>query len=750
MGVYLCEFCVFSSVITKKYLQVWILIQFGILPWILAGCKEVQNPPFTLIPKPTLIDVQGGYFIIDQDLKIFFDEQSKDAAELTKEYLEGIVSANVDFGDNANSNIFIFIETDLSNNEYRLNIDDSRIELAGGSKRALLNGIQSLRQLLLINESKSIRALEITDSPSFEWRGLLLDCSRHFMEKDFVKRYIDLLALYKMNVLHWHLTEDQGWRIEIDKYPKLTEIGAWRDDGKGGKYGGFYSKEDIREIVAYASARGITVVPEIELPGHSQAALAAYPEYSCTGGPFNVETEWGVFKEIYCAGNDSTFVFLEDILTEVIDLFPSEYIHIGGDEVPKYRWEHCTKCQRRIAEEGLHDEHELQSYFISRIGNFLKSKGKKMIGWDEILEGGLPSGATVQSWRGFDGASAAARAGHNAIVSPTSHAYFDYGLNDIDLKKVYEFNPIPDGLDEEEQKRILGGECNMWSERAPQSKVDSKVFPRLIAMSEVLWSGSEQKDFDEFRARLSPHYSMLDKLGVNYGFETVPVQIETNTESGLLNVSLTSYDSSMVINFHDGLKSQTYKGSQTLTEPATWAITFGIGSTVFYDTIYQRFVPHLANGIKPKIVANYHHNYTAGGDYALTNGTKGSYQFRDGNWQGYWGDDIVATIDLTDVKPITELSSGFLQYSNAWIFYPVQVEYETSLDGINFTSIGIVSNRDTPRNKKQETQEYSLLVTDEIQARFVRMKARNMGVCPEWHDAAGSKAWLFIDEFSVK
>lgn len=750
MGVYLCEFCVFSSVITKKYLQVWILIQFGILPWILAGCKEVQNPPFTLIPKPTLIDVQGGYFIIDQDLKIFFDEQSKDAAELTKEYLEGIVSANVDFGDNANSNIFIFIETDLSNNEYRLNIDDSRIELAGGSKRALLNGIQSLRQLLLINESKSIRALEITDSPSFEWRGLLLDCSRHFMEKDFVKRYIDLLALYKMNVLHWHLTEDQGWRIEIDKYPKLTEIGAWRDDGKGGKYGGFYSKEDIREIVAYASARGITVVPEIELPGHSQAALAAYPEYSCTGGPFNVETEWGVFKEIYCAGNDSTFVFLEDILTEVIDLFPSEYIHIGGDEVPKYRWEHCTKCQRRIAEEGLHDEHELQSYFISRIGNFLKSKGKKMIGWDEILEGGLPSGATVQSWRGFDGASAAARAGHNAIVSPTSHAYFDYGLNDIDLKKVYEFNPIPDGLDEEEQKRILGGECNMWSERAPQSKVDSKDFPRLIAMSEVLWSGSEQKDFDEFRARLSPHYSMLDKLGVNYGFETVPVQIETHTESGLLNVSLTSYDSSMVINFHDGLKSQTYKGSQTLTEPATWAITFGIGSTVFNDTIYQRFVPHLANGIKPKIGANYHHNYTAGGDYALTNGTKGSYQFRDGNWQGYWGDDIVATIDLTDVKPITELSSGFLQYNNAWIFYPEQVEYEISQDGINFTTLGTVLNQDIPQNKLQETQEYTLQVVDQIHARYVRMKARNMGVCPEWHDAAGSKAWLFIDEFSVK
>ena len=315
------------------------------------------------------------------------------------------------------------------------------------------------------------------------------------MEKDFVKRYIDLLALYKMNVLHWHLTEDQGWRIAIDKYPKLTEVGAWRDDGQGGKYGGFYTKEDIREVIEYATERGITVVPEIELPGHSQAALAAYPQFSCTGGPFEVETEWGVFKEIYCAGNDSTFIFLEDVLSEVMELFPSEYIHIGGDEVPKYRWEHCEKCQRRIHIEGLYDEHELQSYFISRIGNFLATKERKMIGWDEILEGGLPEGATVQSWRGFDGAKTAVLSGHQAIVSPTSHAYFDYGLNDIDLEKVYEFNPIPEGISQKEEILVLGGECNMWSERAPQHKVDSKVFPRMIAMSEVLWSGNDQKNF---------------------------------------------------------------------------------------------------------------------------------------------------------------------------------------------------------------------------------------------------------------
>ncbi|MEO9483660.1 MAG: family 20 glycosylhydrolase [Ekhidna sp.] len=724
--------------------SVWILLM------VCAGCDTSENSNIALIPKPTEQIAHQGLFKVDKNTRLVFDETSSSLKSIVQEYLNSITAFELAIDSQAKDNTFCFKVSDMPQNEYRLIVSEKSIELTGGSNQALLNGFQSIRQLLLINDGKTVPAMEVVDSPRFQWRGLLLDCSRHFMEKDFVKRYIDLLALYKMNVLHWHLTEDQGWRIEIDKYPKLTEIGAWRDDGKGGKYGGFYSKDDIREIVEYASNREVTIVPEIELPGHSQAALAAYPQFSCTGGPFEVETDWGVFKEIYCAGNDSTFMFLEDVLEEVIELFPSEYIHIGGDEVPKYRWEHCVKCQRRMQVAGLHDAHELQSYFISRIGDFLASKGKKMIGWDEILEGGLPDGATVQSWRGFEGAKDAVRLGNRAIVSPTSHAYFDYGLNDIDLAKVYGFNPIPEGVSEEERRLIIGGEANMWSERAPQPEIDSKVFPRLIAMSEVLWSGEEKKNFGEFRARLSNHYRMLDKLGVHYGFETVPVQIETNTESGVLEVSLTSYDSSIIIYYFDGVESHVYHESQEIMEPVNWAITFEKESGLFKDTIYQRFEPHLANGLKPNIATKYSANYAAGGIGGITDGLKGSNQFRDGKWQGYWGDDVVATLDLGEIKSVSQLSSGFLQYNNAWIFFPTEVTYEISTDGIKYISLGTILNKDSPRNKEQKTQEYSLTIDEKTEGRFVRIIARNLGVCPDWHDAAGSKAWLFIDEFSVK
>jgi hexosaminidase len=362
---------------------------------------------------------------------------------------------------------------------------------------------------------------------------MLLDCGRHFMTKDFVKRYIDLLAYHKLNVLHWHLTEDQGWRIEIKKYPKLTEIGAWRqatrDDEQprdaAGRYGGFYTQDDIREIVAYAKSRFVTIVPEIEMPGHCQAALASYPELSCTGGPFQVGTEWGVYDDVYCAGNDHTFEFLQDVLTEVLDLFSSQFIHIGGDEVPKTRWKACPKCQARIKAEGLKDEAELQSYFVRRIERFLASKGRRLVGWDEILEGGLAPNATVQSWRGMGGAIAAATAGHDVVSSPTSHCYLDYPqfpvvstqpVTVITLDKIYSFEPTPAELNAEQAKHILGAEGNMWTERAPQDRVDYLVFPRLCALAEVTWSPKELRNWDDFATRMKAHYQRLDALGVRY------------------------------------------------------------------------------------------------------------------------------------------------------------------------------------------------------------------------------------------
>lgn len=717
---------------------------------LFSACDKGEQPSLSILPSPKLLIEGEGMFSLDKETSLYAPDSLLYAAELLQHYLLENSGLIVPLAEEKRNNQIILQPSNVGNAEYHIRSESDLVILEGGGREGILLGIQTLRQLLMLNGNEGIPALELSDSPRFPWRGMLLDCSRHFMEVDFVKRYIDLLALYKMNVLHWHLTEDQGWRIEIDQYPRLTEIGAWRDDGAGGTYGGYYTKEDVRGVVAYAEERGILVVPEIELPGHSQAALAAYPQFSCTGGPFEVETEWGVFKEIYCAGNDSTFLFLENVLDEVTDLFPSPYIHIGGDEVPKYRWEHCAKCQLRIEEEGLVDEHELQSYFIGRIGKYLASKGKRMIGWDEILEGGLPDGAIVQSWRGFEGAKKAVQSGTQTIVSPTSHAYFDYGLNDIDLAKVHSFDPVPEGLTKDQEQQVLGGECNMWTERAPQDKVDQKVFPRMIAMSEVLWNGNSQPDFETFRKHLARHYPMLDSLGVNYGFETVPVKISTVTRDQSLYVRLSSYDSAVDIYYQDEKANQLYVGPDAISNETNWTITFRKGGSVFKDTIFQHFLPHLANGIIPQIGSEANANYTAGGQRAITDGKKGSTHFRDGNWQGYWGDDIIAVIDFGEEQSISSFSAGFLQYNNAWIFLPTEVNFSVSADGKEFTEVGRVSNPISPREKEQLTHDFKVELSQPLGARFIQMKAKNMGVCPDWHDAAGSKAWLFIDEFAVE
>ena len=730
-------------------LRLFIPLLVGLIFFASCEQKSVSNEQLSIIPKPDVVSVNQGSFRIDDGTTLLVKGISYERQVLIQAYIQEAIQINLPF-EKKGAEKAIQFEIDPDQKEgYQLSVSRSGVSIKADTEIMLMYGMQSLRQLLYMH-GQELPFVEIQDNASFQWRGMLLDCSRHFMEKEFVKRYIDLLALYKMNVLHWHLTEDQGWRIEIDKYPKLTEIGAWRDDGNGGKYGGFYTKEDIREIVAYATVRGVEVVPEIELPGHSQAALAAYPQFSCTGGPFEVETEWGVFKEIYCAGNDSTFFFLEDVLTEVMEMFPSKYIHIGGDEVPKYRWEHCEKCQKRIAIEGLFDEHELQSYFIKRVSNFLKSNGKQLIGWDEILEGGLPENAIVQSWRGFEGAKEAVGLGHQAIVSPTSHAYFDYGLNDIDMERVYDFNPIPEGAKEKERQLILGGECNMWSERAPQEKVDSKVFPRILAMAEVLWSGAEGKDYEGFRERVAKHYKMLDQLGVTYGFETVPVKITTETRDSKLFALLDSYDDGISIFYDQAGSRNQYEGAIQIDEPSNWSITFERNGTVYNDTILQQFEPHLANGLPLQIEHSYNDNYTAGGDMGLTDGKKGSTHFRDGNWQGYWGHDVNLIVDLGVEREINQLSSGFLQYNNAWIFFPENVTYSVSQDGSEYERVGVKSTAINPKDKEQQTQEFTVTLDQSKSARFVKMEAKNLGVCPEWHDAAGSKAWLFVDEFSIK
>lgn len=464
-------------------------------------------------------------------------------------------------------------DPELGDEGYELTVDSSSVVLRAPTPAGLSRACASLRQLLPPEalappaaDAGPVRwelpALTVRDQPRYPWRGYLLDSARHFQPVSFIKRTLDLLALHKLNVLHWHLTEDQGWRLEIDAYPRLTSVGAWRGEGDT-RHGGFYSKEQVREIVRYAADRQITIVPEIEMPGHCQAALAAYPELSCTGGPFVVSTRWGVHDDVYCAGKEETFEFLTTVLEEVLELFPSEFIHVGGDEVPKRRWQVCEACQARIEAEGLADEGELQSWFIRRIDAWLAERGRRLVGWDEILEGGLAEGATVQSWRGMEGAVEAARAGHDVIASPTSHCYLDYGYDAISTELIYSFEPTPAELSDEQAVHVLGAEGNLWTEYAPLPRVDRQTWPRLAALAEVTWSPASARSWFDFSGRLRHHYERLDALGVQY-YLRPPV----------LSVDERVFEDSLELRFENpygrGQVRFTYDGSEPTADSWAW------------------------------------------------------------------------------------------------------------------------------------------------------------------------------------
>lgn len=515
---------------------------------LLTSMKNANNNDLGLIPQPSNIKRGINKTILDKSWSVQHNSAHIDLKHLKNILTEHLINKHkLKINDDGRKFISLIIRHDerLNQEGYSLDISGDEINIVANSPNGIFYGVQTLYQILDNGESSingiTIPNITIIDEPRFKWRGMHLDVGRHFFDVNFIKRYIDLIALHKMNVFHWHLTEDQGWRVQIDAYPKLTEISAYRDESlighysdkprkwDGIKYGGYYTKEEMKEVVAYAKERYVTVVPEIEMPGHSRAALAAYPELSCTGGPHSVATLWGVHKEVFCAGKESTFEFLETVLTEVAAIFPSPYIHIGGDECPKDRWKEHDLDQKRIQVEGLKDEHELQSYFIKRIQGILDRLGKKLIGWDEILEGGLAPGAIVQSWRGMDGGIAAANANHEVIMSPTSHTYFDYyqsaQKNDeplaiggfLPLEKVYEFDPIPHGIIPEKKHLILGGQGNVWTEYiSTPEKVEYMAMPRMSAMAEVLWSQATDRDYDSFIARMERHYKRLDRMNINY------------------------------------------------------------------------------------------------------------------------------------------------------------------------------------------------------------------------------------------
>lgn len=651
----------------------------------------------------------------------------------------------------------VFRLESTADESYELEIDSKGIQLKSGRLTGLHRGIQTLLQILPPEAPESaihLATARITDRPAFLHRGMLLDVCRHFFDVQTVKDYIDLLAHYKMNTLHWHLTEDQGWRIEMEAYPLLTEIAAWRTEADGTHYGGFYTKEQIREVVQYAEERHIRVIPEIELPGHSQAALAAYPWLGCTGGPYEVANDWGVFREIYCAGNDSVFAFLKTVLSEVMELFPGPYLHIGGDEAPKYRWEHCNKCQKRIAEHGLHDEHELQSWFIGEIAEFLAENNRILIGWDEILEGGLHPDAVVQSWRGMEGGVAAAEAGQYAIMSPTSHCYFDYDLRAIDLEKVYSFNPIPADLDSSLHHFILGGECNLWTEHIPdRATLDAQTFPRLLAMSEVLWTAPRERDFEAFRQRVRGRYAHLRKWGVQYGAETFPFQISTAAaEDGSLKVHLTPWTDDAALLLTDGDGNSFYADEQ-LHIPARVGRHYSIQPMHLGAAAGKphplSVAAHLAIHAEVEGEASFHKQYTAGGLQGLTDGLLGSENFRDGRWQGYWGQDLDFRLDLGAELSAEYLAIRTLQYNNAWIFMPREVSFYTATEPGIWTLQGSVKPQTSPEERTQIVEEMALRIP-ETSFRYLRVTATYPGDVPVWHEAAGSKSWIFLDEIMVE
>ncbi|MBX2963767.1 MAG: beta-N-acetylhexosaminidase [Cyclobacteriaceae bacterium] len=517
--------------------------------FMVFSCTTKKEKPadlnlINIVPAPVKVELQNGFYSINDTIKIAaLTDDERSAAAFLIEFLTLYNIPSLAVSDsNASISIRSFVSKEiLPEGYYRMSITENGVDIFSTSASGLFYAVQSLIQLITVDASVvRIPKAIITDFPRFAWRGLHLDVCRHFFPVDFIKRYIDLMAQYKFNTFHWHLTEDQGWRIEIKKYPKLQSIAAWRNETlighygdqphqfDGQRYGGYYTQDEIKEVVAYATQRHITIVPEIEMPGHSLAALSAYPELGCTQGPYEAATLWGVFDDVFCAGKESTFTFLQDVLDEVTELFPGQYIHVGGDECPKIRWETCPHCQERLKDERLADEHELQSYFIQRIEKYLNAKGRKIIGWDEILEGGLAPNAAVMSWRGEAGGTAAAQAGHHVVMTPGFALYFDHYQSvqkneptaiggHTSLKKVYDYEPIPTALSQEESEFILGAQANLWTEyiKTPEH-VEYMVYPRALALAEVVWSPKENRNWDSFIKRLSNQFRLLDLQNVNY------------------------------------------------------------------------------------------------------------------------------------------------------------------------------------------------------------------------------------------
>lgn len=763
------------------------------MAFLLPSTAMGQTADFNIIPQPQQVIADASApFVLNANTVICLQTNSQDMkrnASMLASYIKEATGISPTIGKFVKGSpaIILSIDKTISNAEgYKLNANAKQISIAGASAAGVFYGIQTLRKSLPLCSGKAtqvtIPAVQIADAPRFAYRGTHLDVSRHFVTTDSIRQFIDMLALHNINRFHWHLTDDQGWRIEIKKYPLLTAIGSKRaqtvighNSGKydGKPYSGYYTQKEIREIVKYAADRYITIVPEIDLPGHMQAALAAYPELGCTGGPYKVWEIWGISDDVLCAGNDKTMKFIDDVLKEVVGLFPSKYIHVGGDECPKVRWKDCPKCQARIkalhleAKDGHSAEERLQSYVITHATKFLKSLGRNIIGWDEILEGGLAEGATVMSWRGESGGIAAAKQNHDVIMTPNTYLYFDYyqsldKANEPDaiggylpLERVYSYEPMPKELTADEARHIIGVQANIWTEYMPTFKqMQYMGLPRIAALSEVQWSQPQLKNYTDFSNRLVGLTNIYDRLGYNYAkhLYNVNIHIDTDTKWREIVVHMTTVGDAEIRYTLDGSQptasSTLYTGAIHLQKSAKIrAAAFRNGKRSNVSS--QDVVFNKATACPVKLLQPTHKNYTYNGGATLTDGLVGDKGFGTGRWLGFSGNDLEAVIDLKKPTNVSSVSLNTCVDKGSWIFDARNIEVSVSNDGINFTTVASHSLPALEKNSADGINTYNLEFS-QTSARYIKVHATSEHNIPDWHSGKGKPAFLFVDEISVK
>ena len=777
--------------------MIYIMKKFSVLSLLAILFAFTATAQDKIVPYPNDVQVKEGTFCI-KGAKVSYDAAmdapTVDIVNNFAQTLTQVTGAKSSVRKGGAKAGIVFVHNpSIASEAYVVDVTPKAVRVEASDLRGFNYAIQTIKQMLPVEvfgkaaapqADWNLPCVTINDAPRFGYRGLHLDEGRHFFGVEAVKRYLDIMEVHKLNKFHWHLTEDQGWRIEIKKYPLLTEVGSIRKgtcvrknfhthDGVPYGEGMWYTQDEIREIVAYAASKGIDVIPEIDLPGHMLAALTAYPELGCTGGPYEVWTRWGVSDDVLCAGNEAIYTFLEDVLTEVCDLFPYEYIHIGGDECPKTRWETCPKCQAKIKELGLEDkdgqkaEHYLQSYVISRIEKFLNSKGRNVIGWDEILEGGIAPNATIMSWRGETGGLEAARQGHDAIMTPNTYLYLDYyqskdianepfGIGGyLPVEKCYSYEPYPAGMSDEEKAHIIGVQANVWTEYiATEDHVHYMMLPRMTALAEVQWCNADRKDWDRFYNAADYFCSIYEMMGYNYAKHILQVKsdVKVDVEKKAAVVTLSAQGNAPIYYTLDGTtptaQSQLYTGPVTVTETCQLkAVAMNKG--VEKDVLTIDIPMHKALGKKVTYSRKPHPRYANGLPQSLVDGIRGPQIFKSAEWGAWNGDPVSLTIDMEQTEPYSSVTVGMISDKPSYVFFPEKIAVAVSEDGENFTEVALLDNGVEGENDPDVLKDFTL-VFPETSARYIKVTIVPVQSVPEWHYAAGRRTYAFLDELIVR